>query len=80
MRCARRAAWVWPAGAVPGGAGVQGGGGRVGQQERGRGRERPVDAAPLLLPAGQLVGVLPRLFGQADEVEELRDPLGAALA
>lgn len=56
--------------------GVERGGGLVRQQHRRLGRERPRDADPLLLPAGQLRGVGPRAVGQAHEVEHLRDPPG----
>ena len=60
---------------VGGRLGVERAGRLVGEQDVGLGRERPGDADALLLAAGELVGIAPRLVGQPDEVEQLGDPL-----
>ena len=52
-------------------------GGLVGQQDQRPVDEGPGDRHPLLLAAGQLVGEVVALLGQADQVEDLRAPATA---
>jgi hypothetical protein len=61
-------------------AGVQGRGRLVAQQDPGLGRERPGDRDALLLPAGELRGVLVAVVGHPHELEHLQRPLPAASA
>ena len=60
---------------IPGGLGIQGGGGLIAQQDFGVAGQGPGDGDPLLLPAGELGGVGVRLVGQAHDVQQLPGPL-----
>src|SRR5918992_2293790 len=50
----------------------------VGQQDRGGGCQRPGQRDALLLAGRQLLGKVPRLVGQAHQLQELVDPLVVA--
>jgi hypothetical protein len=47
----------------------------IGQQQARPDRQRAGDGHPLLLPAGQLAGPLPRVIRQADEGQHQRHPI-----
>ena len=55
--------------------GVEGRGGLVEEHELGVHGQGPGDGHPLLLAAGELVGVVVDLVGQAHPLEELAGPL-----
>jgi hypothetical protein len=61
-------------------AGVERGEGLVEQDDLRLGGERPGQGDPLALAPGQLVGVRPRPFGQADQLEARLDLASAGLA
>ena len=50
--------------------GIERRGDLVEQQDLGVGRDRPHDRRALLLPAGETVGVLARLVGEADPLQQ----------
>ncbi len=58
---------------------VQVGGGFVGQDELGVGHQRPGYGHPLLLPAGDLVGILVLLIRHAHGLQKGGHPLAAVL-
>ena len=59
---------------VPGGLGVQGGGGLVAQEDPGAGGQGAGDGHPLLLAAGELGGIRAGPAGQIHELQQLPGP------
>ena len=62
---------------LPAGAGVQGAGGLVGQNDRRTAHQGPGDGYPLLLAAGELHGLVPPLISQAHLFQGRLGPLPA---
>ena len=60
------------------GAGIEGGGGLIGEQQLGLRREGPGNRHPLLLAAGEVVGELIEMVGQTHGPQPLARPVAAA--